>query len=81
MAKKAKKAVNSTKQSTQVTAEMVAGVIDAHNARTEGMIKHHLRSVASSTGDLLPEDVTYVISLSNRELGHSIKQLFEPNVL
>lgn len=81
MAKKAKKAVDSVKQVSPVTFELITDVITAHNNRVSGMIQHHIKSVADATGEVQPEDVSYVISLSNRELGHAIKQLFQSNVL
>jgi hypothetical protein len=81
MAKKAKNAVISTSYASMVSFNAINDVISTHNNRVDAMIKRHLDAVASNTGDLLPEDVAYVINLSNRELGHAIKKLFQPNVL
>ena len=81
MAKKAKKAVTSKPQSSTVSFENINDVITTHNARVSSMIENHMRGVANSTGKIQPEDISYVINLSNRELEYSIKQLFQPNVL
>lgn len=75
MAKKAKK-IDIPVKDTKVSFERISEVIKAHNQRVGGMIEHHIKSVAEATGDVQPEDVRYVINLSNRELGHAIKQLF-----
>jgi hypothetical protein len=81
MAKKAKKAVISTSYASLVSFEAINSVVEVHNQRVGDLIKNHLKAVDRSTGSLLPEDVAYVVNLSNRELTHSLKKLFEPNVL
>lgn len=81
MAKKAKKAVISTTYASLVSFEAINSVIEVHNRRVGELVKNHLKGVDENTGGLLPEDVAYVVNLSNRELSHNIKKLFEPNVL
>jgi hypothetical protein len=81
MAKKSKKAVTSTSYASLVSFEAIKSVVEVHNQRVGDLVKNHLKAVDRHTGSLLPEDVTYVINLSNRELSYSIKKLFEPNVL
>ena len=78
MAKKANKDdVVRTSFTNLVTYQVIQDAIDAHTARTEGMIRHHLEAVKENTGTILPQDVQYVVSLHNRELAHELKKLFE----
>ena len=46
----------------------VIETIKAHNIDVTNKIERHLSMVKQNAGDILPEDITYVLGLAQREL-------------
>ena len=82
MAKKLKKN-NEEVKVTDVKVKKVElqGVIDkiqSHHNEVAGKISFHLQKVKENTGDIQPDDISYLLDLSTRELlYHFSKQLDE----
>jgi hypothetical protein len=57
-----------------VTAERnrIKDVLSTFSQDRQFMIEHHLDKVKENTGEIRPEDVTYVVNLFMRELNHII---------
>lgn len=80
----AKKQSKKTDELVKVTDSKVKkielqGVIDkiqSHNVEVAGKISFHLQKVKENTGEIQPDDISYVLGLATRELlYHFSKQL------
>lgn len=60
--------------------DVIQQVTDQHIRETQGRINYHLQKVLENTGEVLPEDTSYMMSLSSRELSFKLKNLTD-NVL
>lgn len=60
--------------------DVIQQVTDQHIRETQGRINYHLQKVLENTGEVLPEDTSYMMSLSSRELSFKLKNLAD-NVL
>lgn len=48
----------------------VIDTITSHGDDVVSKVDYHLKMVKEHTGDILPEDISYILKLANRELVH-----------